>query len=254
MRSSIREHGTPAKKSNPRHSRRAAISAPDTVIAVESNAAFRRGAHFREHYRIAAAVESRRRWGSLSPRGSRGEQTSWFSENIGRRHGHAVAVGDVLAWAGGHARVRRDGAREGGWIAGGELYHLFARRRAADGAEGLERLGQGELLAHEGADHASAPQLAPHIEPPVDAEQIAPGGRVGLAGHEITKDHAVAPHVLSGPRFQHLVGGRRGGRVEERPASGADGGVQGAAAPAALTAPLFGVEQAAQAREAVARN
>ena len=38
IRSSISEQGTPAKKSNPRRSRSAAISAPDTVIAVESDA------------------------------------------------------------------------------------------------------------------------------------------------------------------------------------------------------------------------
>src|SRR5262249_36212497 len=147
-----------------------------------------------------------------------------------------------------------DDPREVERVAGGELDHLLARRRAADGTERLQRLRQGELLAHEGTDHASPAQLAPHLEPPVDAEQVAPGRGIGLARQKIAEDHAIAPHVLPGPRLQDLVGGKRSRWIEEGPAPGADRSVQGAAAPAALAAPLLGVEQAAQAREAVASD
>src|SRR5215831_18976109 len=46
MRSSISEHGTPTKKSNPRPSRRSASSAPETVIVVSLTQAFIAGPTF----------------------------------------------------------------------------------------------------------------------------------------------------------------------------------------------------------------
>ena len=94
---------------------------------------------------------------------------------------------------------------------------------AAGGADGVERFGHGELLADEAGDDAAATQLAAHLEPAVDAQEVPPGGRIGLALKEIAEDDAVAPHILARPGFQEVVRRRGRRRVQERPAPGANG-------------------------------
>src|SRR5574341_1549112 len=160
--------------------------------------------------------------------------------------GDAVAVDDPLAEHRGHAGAGRDDAGEVERVAGGEADDLAARGVTANGAEGVERFGIGELLSDEAGDDTPAAQLAAHLQAAVDAQEIPPGGSAGLALEEIAEDAAVAPHVLARAGFQEIVRRRRRGRGEERPAPGSDGRAKrplpaGAKAPA-----LLRVEQAAE--------
>src|SRR5713101_10042728 len=110
--------------------------------------------------------------------------------------GHAVAVRNPLAEHRRHARAGRDDAREVERIAGREPDDLPARGIPAHRAKGVEGFGQGELLADEAAHDAPAAQLAPHLQATVDAQQVPPGWRAGLALQEIAEDDAVALCVL----------------------------------------------------------
>ena len=57
-----------------------------------------------------------------------------------------------------------------------------------------------------GAHDAPTAKLAAHLEAAVDAQEVPPGGRAGLALEEIAEDDAVAPHVLARAGFQEVVG------------------------------------------------
>ncbi len=139
---------------------------------------------------------------------------------------------------------------------------LSASLLASCGPQRVDGVGRGELLADETAHQAAAAQLAAHLHPAVDADQIAPGGGVGLARQEIAEHHAVSSYVLAGERLVPglLVAGG-GDRVvaEHRPSPGADRAA-GPAAPAGVparagaAARLRRRDERAQAREPVARD
>ena len=65
---------------------------------------------------------------------------------------------------------------------------FFPSRRA----ERVDGLGRRELLPDEAADQAASAQLAAHLHASVDADQIAPDRRVGLARQEIAEHDAIS--------------------------------------------------------------
>src|SRR5690606_33908992 len=81
------------------------------------------------------------------------------------------------------------------WVEGGDLELLVLGGVATEGDEGLEGLGQGELLALEASDEAAAADLAAGLEPAIDVEQGAPRRGGGLAGQQRAGDDAIAAQV-----------------------------------------------------------
>src|SRR4029079_9454717 len=145
---------------------------------------------------------------------------------------YAVFIDDGVRERGGDARPRRDDADQVQRIAGRQADDLAALRLTARGAQGIDRVGARELLAHEAADEAAAPQLTAHLKPPVDAHEIAPRRRLRLAPEQIAEHDAVSLDVLARERFvarlvgqaplRAVLGQRRrcGVRALQRPAPG----------------------------------
>src|SRR4029079_1113118 len=114
---------------------------------------------------------------------------------------YAVFIDDGVRERGGDARPRRDDADQVQRIAGRQADDLAALRLTARGAQGIDRVGVRELLAHEAADEAAAPRLAAHLQAPVDAHEIAPRRRLRLAPEQIAEHDAVSLDVLARERF-----------------------------------------------------
>ena len=84
-------------------------------------------------------------------------------------------------------------------VAGRDGDHLAVLRAAANGAQRLERLRRGELLADDAGHQPAAAQLAPHLQPAVDAHQVAPGRRLRLAPQQVAEHDPVAARRTGGP-------------------------------------------------------
>src|SRR6185369_13076034 len=91
---------------------------------------------------------------------------------------NAIDVRDRVALDRLHARPRRHDSDQIQGIAGRESHDLAAPFVASRRPERLDGLGRGELLADEAPDQAASPQLAAHLHPAIDADQIAPDGSV----------------------------------------------------------------------------
>src|SRR5262245_39688596 len=135
------------------------------------------------------------------------------------------ADGDALARDGGDALVGREDAAEVERVARGDLEGTGVAA-AADGAEQLDRLGEGVLLAVEARHEAAAPELAARLHRAEDADHVAPGNRRLLAGERPAEDDAGAAQE----RLGHERGIRRAGGLAPDQAPTADGG-EGTAAP-----------------------
>ena len=83
---------------------------------------------------------------------------------------------------------------------GGGYLDLDGGVGVAGGAEALDGLRQGELLATEAGDEAAAADLAAGFEATEDAEEVAPFGGVRLAGEEVAEEDSIA-------REEHASGG-----------------------------------------------
>src|SRR5258708_6677682 len=144
----------------------------------------------------------------------------------------AVAVDDLFAGNGGDAVAGDDDAGEIGGVGGGYGDGCGALA-VASGAEGVDSLGEGELLAAEAGDEAAAADLAAGFETAEDAEKVVPSGGVGLAGEEVAEEDAVAGEEYAGGGLECGIGAAGlldcgGGGVdlfaEERPAAGGAAG------------------------------
>src|SRR5689334_16917963 len=98
-------------------------------------------------------------------------------ERAGDGHGGAVAVAQDLAADGGDARAGGDDADEVERVDGGDLEVLGVGGDAAERGEGLDGLGQRELLALLAGDEAAAADLPARLESAVDVEEGAPRRR-----------------------------------------------------------------------------
>ena len=79
-------------------------------------------------------------------------------------------------------------------------------------AQGADCLRQGELLARHAGDEAPAADLATRLQPPIAAQQVAPGRQpLGLAGDEAPEHHAIALQQRACDEFHglHIVRRRR---------------------------------------------
>ena len=179
--------------------------------------------------------------------------------------GQAVLVDDAVAGDGGDALARGDDPGEVQRVGAGEGDQGAVAVFAADGAERVDGLGQGVLLAGELGDEAPAANLAAGLHPAPDSQEVAPRRQPRLPLGDLVKHDAVALEQLSAPelgdgeRAGGVLGIRRGVLVaEERPAPahvGRDDGLTRpspwrAAGPAIRAGPRR--DEAPEAAEAVA--
>src|SRR5204862_6600685 len=64
---------------------------------------------------------------------------------------------------------------------------------------------EGELLARHPADETSAADLAARLETPVDAGELTPGSRIGLAREQTPEDDAIAAQQRPRLNLDRLV-------------------------------------------------
>jgi len=116
-----------------------------------------------------------------------------------------VAVADFAAGDGGDAVAGEDDADEVERVGGGYGDEVggFA---GAGRAERLDCFGEGELLAAEAGDEATATNFAAGFETAEDVEKLAPFWGVGFAGEEVAEEDPVAGQELAGEGFEGGVG------------------------------------------------
>ena len=125
---------------------------------------------------------------------------------------------------------REDDADEVAGVDGAEVDALAALLAAADGAERLDGLRQGVLLADEAGHEAAAAHLAARLQASQRPQDVAPGHGDALAGQEVAEDDAVAGQQdLGGPLGQILGVEVGGGVADDGPAPGGAGPGEAAA-------------------------
>ena len=146
-----------------------------------------------------------------------------------------MRVSERPGWAGTRASGGDDAGEVEG-IDGGEAEGFAGVRISARAAEGVDGVGEGELLAGEAGHEASAADIAAGFEASQGTQHIAPGETEILPSNDIAKDYAVAVEKSGCDGFGDLVRvDAGGGRLEGRPA--ARGSADGEAAGAAGVAP-----------------
>jgi hypothetical protein len=117
----------------------------------------------------------------------------------------AVAVEDLFAGDGGDAVARDNDADQIHGVGCGDGDDSGAVASTGR-AEGLDGFRKGELFPAESGDEAAAADLASSFEAAENVEEIAPFGRVGFAGEEVTEEYPVAGEELAGEGFEGGVG------------------------------------------------
>src|SRR5690606_12087018 len=119
-----------------------------------------------------------------------------------------------------------------------------------DGAQQVERLRAGELLAREAGDEAAAANLAARLHAAERTGEVAPGRRQRLPDQEVAEDDAPPRQELAGEGFGPRAGRRRDiGSREQGPAAG--GMPRAGRSRAPLAPPALGVHQGPEVVEAV---
>jgi hypothetical protein len=129
----------------------------------------------------------------------------------------AVLVEDLFAGDGRDAVTRDNDACKVQGIGGGDLDDGCAVSRSG-GAEGVDGVGKGVLLAAEAGEEAAAANLAAGFEATEDIEEIAPFGGVGFAEEEVAEEDTVTGE-------EHAGGGLEGGVGAAGLFDGSGGGV-----------------------------
>lgn len=109
----------------------------------------------------------------------------------------AIAVEDLLA---------RDGSNTVAWNhdadqvdgVGASYRNNCGAVAVAGGAERVDCLREGELLAAEAGDEAATANLAASFEATENTEEIAPPGGVGLTGEQVAEENAVTGEEQAG--------------------------------------------------------
>ena len=115
------------------------------------------------------------------------------------------------------------------------------------------------MLPGESADKPPAADLAPRLEPPIDAQDVAPRREQGLTLYQPPKHHAVPPQQLPGNRLGNLSFGNRWLAARPGPPARGLDPERGDPATAPIATPerpaaIRRHEQGAESREAVGRN